>query len=325
MDGKITFEEHFMMDGSFGGLERFSVPGMAEDLGRRLLDLHGTRLSEMDQFGIEYAILSFNAPGIQAIPHTQQAIERARQANDYLAGEIAKRPDRFGGFAALPLQDPEAAVEELRRCVKDLGFVGALVNGFTQIGDEENVTYYDLPEYRVFWAAVEELDVPFYLHPRNPLPSRSQIFDGHPWFLNSAWAFAMETAMHALRLMGSGLFDEFPRLKLVLGHLGERIPYDMWRVDHRIKKSPRGIPAKKTISEYMRENVYLTTSGNFNDPTFHCAIEEVGLERVMFSVDYPFETTEDAATWFDNTEMEEADRLRVGRTGAIELFKLDLN
>lgn len=325
MEGKITFEEHFAMEGTFRELERFSIPGVAEDLGRRLLDLHDIRLGEMDEYGIEYAIQSQNAPGVQAEPDVKKAIEFAQRSNDYLAEECTKSPGRFGGFAALPLQDPEAAARELTRCMKDLGFHGALVNGFSQKDVEDSVIYYDGAEYWDFWKVVEELDAPFYLHPRNPLPSRLQYFEGHPWFTNSAWAFAMETAMHALRLMGSGLFDAAPKLKIILGHLGERIPYDLWRLDHRIKKSPRGIPAKKTMREYFLENFVITTSGNFRDPTFRCAEEEVGLERIMFSVDYPFETTADAATWFDNREMDEADRLRVGRTNAVRLFKLDLD
>lgn len=297
---------------------------MAEDLRRRLLDIQDIRLGEMDEFGIELMILSLNAPGVQAVVDPAQAAEAARRANDILAEEIAKRPDRFAGFAALPLQDSDAASAELTRCIKELGFKGALVNGFTQRDEEDSAYYYDRPEYRPFWATVDELGVPFYLHPRNPLRTRLQLYDGHPWFENSAWAFAMETAMHALRLLASGLFDEFPKMQLVLGHLGERIPFDLWRVDHRIAKSPRGIPAKKTMSEYFRSNVHVTTSGNFHDSTLRLTITEMGIERVMFSVDYPFETTRDGATWFDNSEMPDAERLRIGRTNAIDLFNLDM-
>lgn len=323
MQGKIAMEEHFALADTFTNTKRFST-GMSDDLRRRLMDIHDIRLGEMDEFGIELAIQSLNAPGVQSVVEVDKAVDLARRANDILAEEVAKRPDRFAGFAALPLQDPDAAIVELTRCIKELGFKGTMVNGFTHQGDPESVIYYDLPQYRPFWASVEELDMPFYLHPRNPLPARMQNLQGHPWLENSPWAFAMETAVHALRLMGSGIFDEFPNLKLVLGHLGERIPFDLWRVDHRIKKSPQGIPAKQTMRYYMQNNVHLTTSGNFNDPTFHCTVAEVGMDRILFSVDYPFETTSDAAVWFDNMEMDEADRLAVGRTNAIELFKLNV-
>jgi 2,3-dihydroxybenzoate decarboxylase len=204
--------------------------------------------------------------------------------------------------------------------VKDLGFRGALVNGFTQI--EDSAAYYDQPQYWPFWETVEELDVPFYLHPREPLDNQRRIYDGHPWFLGSAWAFGVETAMHALRLMGSGLFDRYPRLKIILGHLGEGLPYNIWRVDHRVSKTPRGIPARKPMADYLRENFYLTTSGNFRTPTLLDAIAEVGVDRILFSVDYPFEELSDAVEWFEGAGVSEADRLKIGRANAEGLFKL---
>jgi 2,3-dihydroxybenzoate decarboxylase len=324
MQGKITLEEHFSLIETPNDMSRFSIPGAGADLKKRLLDIHDIRLKEMDEYGIELAIQSLNAPGVQAVPNVDDAIALAQRANDFLAEAIVKRPDRLAGFAALPLQDPEAACVELMRCVNELGFKGALVNGFTTKGDPETVIYYDLPEYRPFWSCVQDLGMPFYMHPRNPIRSRLQSYDGHPWFENSPWAFAVETALHTLRLLASGLFDEYPGVQLIVGHLGERIPYDMWRLDNRIKKSPQGIPAKKTISEYMRSNVHLTTSGNFNDPTLHCAMAEVGVDRIMFSVDYPFETTADAAIWFDNSNISESEKMEIGRENAIKLFKLDM-
>jgi len=325
MNGKITLEEHFALPETFTSTARFSKKGMGEDLRRRLIELQGERLKEMDQFDIEFAIQSLNSPAVQAVQNVKAAKELAERANDLLANEVAKRPDRLAGFAALPMQDPEEAIVELRRCIKELGFVGINVNGFSQKEDTNNLIYYDVPEYRPFWANVEELDVPFYLHPRNPLTDQMPFFDGHPWFTNSPWAFALETAMHTLRLMGSGLFDDFPKLQLIVGHLGERIPFDLWRLDHRLKKSPQGIPAKKTMREYMCNNIHLTTSGQFYDPPLHLAMHEVGVERIMFSVDYPFETTEDACTWFDSAELSDADRLAIGRNNAISLFSLNFN
>ena len=230
----------------------------------------------------------------------------------------------FGGFAGLPMQDPEAAALELTRCVTELGFKGAMVNCFTQKDVPDSAVYYDLPAFRPFWATVAELDVPIYLHPRLTIPSQATSYEGHRWLYSAAWDFGSETATQALRLIGSGLFDEFPRLQVVLGHLGERIPFDMWRIDNLMEMTPGSYPAKKRVSEYMRENFHLTTSGQFHDTPFHCALAEMGAARLMFSVDYPYEEMAPAAAWFDNTKLSDADRLRIGRTNAIELFKLDL-
>src|SRR6185369_13102993 len=188
-------------------------------------DFQDKRLRLMDASGVEIMIASLNAPAVQAIWDVQRAIAVAREANDVLAAEIAKRPDRFAGFAALPMQDPEAAARELTRCVKELGFYGALVNGFSQIGTPDSAVFYVLPQYRNFWATVHALDVPFYLHPRAPLATRQQVYEGHEWIAGSPWGFAVETSIHALRLMGSGLFDEFPKLQIILGHLGEGLPF----------------------------------------------------------------------------------------------------
>jgi 2,3-dihydroxybenzoate decarboxylase len=223
-------------------------------------------------------LLSLNAPAIQAIPDRARAIEVARRANDYLAGEVAKRPDRFQGFAALPMQDPEAATRELTRCVRDLGFRGALVNGFSQVGDGTETLYYDMPMYRPFWAEVERLGVPFYLHPRNPLPQHSAIYAGHEWLLGPTWAFGQETAVHALRLMGSGLFDEHPGLTIVIGHMGEGLPISMWRIDNRNGwvKVPKKHPAKQPISYYFHNNFYVTTSGNFRTQSLVDTMLEIG-------------------------------------------------
>lgn len=324
MVGVVALEEHFALPQTLGDSEQYAVSGSWPDLRERLLDVGERRLDEMDANGVAFAVLSLNAPAIQAIHDVRTAIDTAKHANDVLARAIARRPDRLGAFAALPMQDPDAASFELTRCVRDLGFKGALVNGFSQVGSEDSVAYYDAPEYLPFWATVEQLGVPFYLHPRDPLPWREPIYDGHPWFRGSAWAFAVETSMHALRLMGSGLFDRYPRLAVILGHLGEGLPANAWRLDHRLKKSPRGIPARRTMSEYLRANIHLTTSGNFRSPTLTDAIAEVGVERVMFSVDYPFEDMSEAATWFTALDLSERDRAAIGRDNAIALLKLDL-
>ena len=322
MIGKIALEEHFALPETLADSTRYAIAQAWSLLEQRLLDLHDHRLSQMDAHGIAYAILSLNSPAIQAIANRSRAIEIARRANDVVADAVARKPNRFGAFAALPLQDPDAAAEELTRAVRELGFKGALANGFSQVGSDEDVVYYDHPAYAAFWQRVEELDVPFYLHPREPLPSREPIYEGHPWLLGPVWAFAAETAVHALRLMCSGLFDRHPRLTLILGHLGEGLPYNAWRIDHRLRKMPQGLPARRTITDYLRSNVFLTTSGNFRTPTLVDAIAEVGAERVLFSVDYPFEETGDAVEWFDSAPISEHDRFRIGCEKATRLFKL---
>ncbi len=327
MQGKIALEEHFAIPETLQDSAGFLADSSWEELKHRLLDIQDTRLRQMDAHGIETMILSLNAPAVQAITDRRKAIDIARRANDVLAEECGKRPGHFRAFAALPLQDPEAAAAELQRCVSDLGFVGALINGFSQDaaqGGGETLLYYDLPQYRPFWAEVAKLDVPFYLHPRNPLPRDARIYDGHPWLLGPTWAFAQETAVHALRLMASGLFDEHPSLQIVLGHMGEGIPYMLWRLDNRNGwvKTPPKYPAKRRFADYFTQNFHITTSGNFRTQTLIDSMLELGADRIMFSTDWPFENVDHASDWFDATPISEADRLKIGRTNAQKLFRL---
>ena len=325
MQGKIALEEHLAIEATLGDSKVFGAH-VWDTLHPRLFDVQEIRLREMDKHGIEMMILSLNAPAIQAIHDANRAIEVAREANDVCAEHMRKRPDRFQSFAALPMQDPQAAAAELTRCVKELGFVGALVNGFSQVGAPDNVVYYDLPQYRPFWRAVELLGVPFYLHPRNPLPSWTKFYEGHNWMLGPNWAFAAETAVHALRLIGSGLFDECPNLQVVLGHLGEGIPVQLWRIDGRNTwmNEPHRYAAEHGVGHYFRKHFHVTTSGNFHTPSMLNAMTELGAERVMFSVDWPFEDIGQAAVWFDHAEISEADRARIGRNNAMKLFKLKI-
>ena len=226
-------------------------------------------------------IVSLNAPAIQGIADARQAAELARRANDSLAQEVGKRPDRFVAVAALPMQDPALAAAELKRCVRDLGFRGALVNGYSPAPDSRTPIHYDLPQYRSFWRTVAELDVPFYLHPRPPMAGVLPLYEGHSWLFGPSWSFAAETSLHALRLIGSGLFDEFPRLKIILGHLGEGLSFYLWRIDNRNNwmKAPHKYAAKRRVADYVRENFFLTTSGHFSTPALINAITEIGAER----------------------------------------------
>lgn len=320
MRNKIALEEHFSLQDTLQDSSGFVSAETWRVLGRRLQDFGGERVEQMDQTGIERMLLSLNAPALQAITDSGKAAEIMRRTNDVLAEQVARRPDRFSGFAALAMHDPEVAARELTRCVTELGFKGALVNGYTQRGDQDNAVYYDHKEYWDFWATVERLDVPFYLHPREP--SQRKAYEGHPWLIGPAYGFAAETGLHALRLMGSGLFDAHPRLTIILGHLGEGLPYNLHRTDQRIAWSPMGYPAKRKISEYFAENFYMTTAGNFRTQTLIDAMLEVGADRILFSTDYPFEEATEAAAWFDVCSISEADRRKIGRTNALRLFKL---
>jgi 2,3-dihydroxybenzoate decarboxylase len=300
MKGKIAFEEHMAIEETLAQTKDF-----AGDSGR------------FDEFS-ELALLSLNAPAVQAILDRDEAVAVAVKANKRMAKAVNDHPDRYRALAALPMQDPEAAADELKRCVNELGFKGALVNGFTQRDVEDSAIYYDVAEYRDFWAVVSDLDVPFYLHPRMNIPSQSLIYEGHPWLRS-------ETSTHALRLCGSGLFDDFPNLRIITGHLGEGIPFGLWRIDARMRFSPRGYRGKRPLGDYFREHFHITTSGNFNDAAFRCTLEMMGADRLYFSADYPFERMEDAANWFDETRViDDEQRQTIGRENAIKLFDLDM-
>jgi predicted TIM-barrel fold metal-dependent hydrolase len=327
MKGKIAFEEHFAIQETLEETRSFAGDsGKWEEFTRQILDLDDERLEHMDRTGIELAILSLNAPGVQRIPDAEEAMNVARKGNERMAEAVARHPGRYAALAALPMHDPDAAAAELTRCVRELGFKGCMVNGFQQVGTRDNVKYYDLPEYRSFWATVSELDVPFYLHPRMQIPARAQNYEGHPWLMSAPWGFAVETSIHSLRLCGSGLFEDYPNLRICIGHLGENIPFGLWRIDARMRFSPRGYGGKRPLGDYFREHFHITTSGNFNDAAFRCTLEVLDNDKVYFSSDYPFEQMEDAADWYDATAViPDEQRRRIGRDNAVRLFKLDLD
>jgi gamma-resorcylate decarboxylase len=322
MKNKIALEEHFAIDRTIEDSRVYARPEVWTGLKAKLLDIEGQRLEEMDRWGTAYSILSLNSPAVQAVPQPALAVELARRANDFLAEHVARHPARFGGFAAVPMQDPEAAARELERCVNELGFHGFLVNGFSNIDENGGVVYYDDPRYEPFWAAAAKLGKPFYMHPRDPLPQREPIYDGMPWLLGPTWAFAVETSIHALRLMSCGLFDRHPRLQMILGHMGEGLPFNVWRVDHILRKGRRGMACEREIGDYLRENAYITTSGNFSTSSLLATMLEVGSDRILYSVDYPFELHEKAASWFDTCPISAADREKIGRGNARRLFGL---
>jgi 2,3-dihydroxybenzoate decarboxylase len=328
MEGKIALEEAFLLPG-FGDYGPGFRPGghrpeRLEQTKRRIYDVEEERLEAMDKAGIELSVLSFTAPGVQGEPDARRAVELARRLNDELAAIVARHPGRYAGFASLPLQDPEAAAAELDRAVRELGFVGAIVNGFTNLGDEETALYYDDLRFEPFWSQLEALGVPVYLHPRMGVPSQQRVYDGHPELLGAAWAFGVDTATHVLRLVSGGVFDRHPRARLILGHLAELLPFAIWRLGYWLVERSCGIELEHEAAYYLRHNLYATTSGFFATRPLQLTLEEMGVDRVLFSVDYPYNDTLEASSWFDAAEIDEATRTMVGRANAVRLLGLDL-
>jgi len=262
-------------------------------------------------------VLSLNSPGIQAEPDPKVAVAAAAEVNDYLAEVIAAHPDRFSGFAALPLQDGEEAAKELHRAVTQLGLRGALVNAHTQ------GRYLDDPELRVVWACAQDLDVPLYLHPANGADV-PHVLSGHPELIGPMWSWGTDTATHALRLIFGGVFDEFPRAKLLLGHMGEGLPYALWRLDSRWGfHNHHGIElARERPSEYLRENLYITTSGVCSAAPLQCALQALGADHILFGSDYPFEDMATATAFLAGAPVSEADRAKISHANAERLLHI---
>jgi 2,3-dihydroxybenzoate decarboxylase len=308
---KIALEEHVAIP------DAPAASALAPDIARLI--------AEMDTWGIELAVLSPKSGRPQDIPDRAQAVENARRINDYLAAQVARQPTRLQAFAALPLQDPQAAARELERSVKELGLRGAMIKGFSQLDRPENKIYCDAPQLWDLWGTMASLGVPMYLHPRYPANNRADNLDGHPYFQGSGWYYGYETATHALRLMASGLFDKYPNFTVILGHLGEMLPSVMWRVDHRLESETKrfgAVPARHPLDYYFRNNFYVTTSGNFCAPSLANALEWLGADRIMFSVDYPWEKVPEAALWFDNLGLNQSDWVRIARGNAERVLRL---
>jgi 2,3-dihydroxybenzoate decarboxylase len=315
---KIALEEHFMTP----GFERYSKTFLKNidaatiaTLSRRLADIDSERLALMDAHGIELVVLSQTGPGVQAEENAAGAAARARETNDYLAERIARHPKRFRGFAALPMQDPELAIRELERTVRELGFVGAMVNGHTA------GSYYDDRRYDAFWQRLQQLEVPFYLHPADA-PSLPGVFAGHPELHGAAWGWGVETGTHALRLLFGGVFDRFPGVRVVLGHMGEGLPFLRWRFDSRFAAYPFGLTLKRKPSEYIGSNIVITTSGVCSHGALVGAVMEMGAEAVMFSVDYPYEDTASASQFIETAPLTPQQLRLICRDNAARLFKL---
>lgn len=315
----LSSEEELTRVSAGGGV----TPDYYRPIWDKLGEFDQVRLASMDAAGIEHQILSLTAPGVQIITDPAAAVREARRQNDFLAEQVARHPDRFSGFAAVALQEPDAATRELRRAVSELGFKGVLVNGYTNHGDLEHGRYLDDSAYYPFWEALCELDVPLYLHPRTALPGGLALYQGHPEMKGATWGFGSETAAHAVRLLLSGHFDRFSTARLILGHLGEGLPALIWRTENMFMLNPFDKKIGKTIPEYFADNIWITTSGNFSDTALINAILTVGADHILFSVDYPYAENSVAADWIERAPISELDRRKIAKGNARALFSLD--
>ena len=313
---KIALEEHFLAPG-YEGYWRSTIgnidPNHARNLLGRLTDFGEMRLSSMDEAGIARSVLAIAGPGVQSERDVATATRAAREANDFLAREIQKRPDRYSGFAHLAMQDPRSAADELERCMRDLKFAGAMINGHT------HGQYLDHPSLHVFWERAEALGAPIYIHPTDPvIPSPA--LEGVAGLRRATWEWGFETGSHALRLVFSGHFDRFPRAKVIVGHLGETLPFLLWRFDSRAKLY--GIKLAKAPSDYIKQNITVTTSGMCSAEPLNCTLAALGHDRVMFAADYPFESAQEAGEWLDHVTLTDPLRADIAANNAAKYLNL---
>jgi predicted TIM-barrel fold metal-dependent hydrolase len=281
-----------------------------------LLSLGASRIAAMDAAGINLQVLSLTMPGCQGL-EAADAIAMARDANDRMAEAVKAHPTRFAAFAALPTADPAAAVAELQRTVGRLGFKGAMINGHTR------GSFLDDRKYWGIFECAEALGGPVYLHPRDPHPDAMKAyFAGYEELSTGAWGFAMDTCTHFLRIMFAGVFDAFPRLTFILGHLGEGLPFWLERLDDHSRLSAKRRGLKKTPAEYLTENLVVTCSGNFSAPAFLCTTMALGLDNVMFSVDWPYESNRIAVDFLNTLPLAAPDKENVAHRNAERILKL---
>ena len=325
----VTLEEHFTVP----DLVRRIDPGAISGRGFRprrapangvnplevLPEIGERRLQSMDEAGITVQVLSNSGPGPDLVPGPE-GIAIAREMNDYLATAITRYPHRFAGFAVLPMQRPDAAAAELVRAVKDLHFVGALINGTTE------GRFLDHPSYDGLLAAAVELDVPIYLHPHLPPDAVRQAYfsdlePGAGRVLECAgWGWHSETAIHLLRMVVAGTLDRHPRLKLVIGHMGEMLPMMLARIDEVFANDIEHL--KRSVSRTILEQVWLTTSGIFTEPPFLTALLTFGIDRIMFSVDYPYAPNANGRAFLDRLSIGPEDKAKLTHRNADALLKL---
>jgi predicted TIM-barrel fold metal-dependent hydrolase len=312
MDARIiALEEHFWTP-ELIALRR-TVDQVNPKSVERLGDLGALRLREMDAAGIDIQVLSEAEPGVQNLT-PEQAVPLARVSNDRLFEAVKRNPTRFAGFATLPTPDPAAAARELERTVKELRFCGAMVHGSTR------GHFLDERQFWPIFESAQALDVPIYLHPCTPQPAVLETyFKEYPQLGRAALGFGIEMAVQAARLIVSGTFDEFPGLKIILGHLGETLPFVLWRADDTLSRRAK---LRRSFREYFVEHFYITTAGNFSQPGLQCAIAELGVERILFGVDWPFQPNGEAVAFVNAAELAPGAREQIFGANAGRLLRI---
>ena len=318
----IALEEHFWT------AELAAPPGTGQlavwgpHVGEQLSDLGSLRLADMDANGIDLQVISHVAPAAQG--HTgADGLARAREANDQLAAAVRARPDRFAGFATLPTADPQSAADELERATTGLGLVGALVN--STLGS--NDAFLDDARFAPLLDRFERLDVPLYLHPAPPSPAlREALYSGLPprvaaRLATGAWGWHAEAGLHVLRMIATGAFDRHPGLRLIVGHCGEMLPFMLARIDAMLGAGSADSMARPP-SEYFRRNIWVTTSGLFSIPPVMCTVQVLGVDRVLFSVDYPFGSNAAGRALLDTLPLSPDDKAKIAGGNAERVLGL---
>lgn len=312
----IAIEEHYFdpeLAETFTGRNSTKLPSLNE----RLLDLGDLRIKEMDEAGVDVQVLSHGAPSTQQLD-AETSVRLARAVNDRLYETVQGNPERFAGFAALPTPDPAAAADELERTVTKLGFKGAMIHGLT------NGVFFDDKRFWPIFERAHALDVPLYIHPAVPHEAVIEAYyqdylEDFPHLLTAGWGFTVETATQGIRLVLSGVCDDFPGLKIILGHLGESIPFSLWRIDSALSRS-----AKTTSSfrDTFCEHFYITTSGNFSNPALMCCVQEMGVDRILFSVDWPFVANGPGVDWMQTIPLCKEDKIKILSGNAERLLNM---
>ncbi len=319
----ITLEEHISTPAFLAATDAHSRRDVANEFMRRLraklVDVGDGRIADMDAARIDMQVLSLAGGDMDRLD-SATATSLACETNDLLATAVQAHPRRFAAFATLNLQEPDTAARELERCIRQFQFVGAMVNGTT------GGLFLDDVRFTPFWETAQALDVPVYLHPAPPpAPVEQAYFSGLPadlgFMLSTAgWGWHVETGMHALRLIGSGLFDRFPKLQIIIGHMGEDLPYSLARADSVLSRS--GQKLRHTYAEYFHEHFHITTSGYFTLPPLLCALQVAGAGRILFSIDYPFSPTEMGRRFLDSLPLSPDDLHKISHQNAERLLKI---
>jgi len=286
-----------------------------DEVNKYMIGFGETRLQEMDNAGIDMQVLSLTAPGIETLS-SRDGIKWARIINNELAAAIKKNPGRFAGFAAIPFQSPPAAVDELDRAVNELGMKGVMIN--SNVKGE----YLDEKKFWIIFEKAEKLGVPVYIHPKEPSKSMIKPFMAYPVLWAALWGFGAEAGIHVIRLICSGVFDKYPGLKIIIGHMGEAFPYWLWRLDKHWQPTPMARQCAKKPSQYFHDNFYITTSGMFSDPVLKCANEVMGADNILFAVDYPYESSLAAVNFMDSAPVNKQDREKIYHINAEKLLNL---